>query len=227
MEDPVITIEMTKQVITGNPEIHEKEIEPETEITIGKRKYKVLIADTEEKREKGLQDVTEMDDDEGMLFIHEKPEHVDYWMKDCYIPLSIIFMDEDGIVLSIKKGEPESEEYLSEDNVKYVLEVNPTDKIKVGDEMDYEDDEDKKFDEESAKMYIVGPNGKPQMYLEGGERIVSIKQTRTLLKKVNKAKELKTESAYKTLGKYMFKVLDEQDNREPDYVILEDNKKAE
>lgn len=78
MEDPVITIEITKQVITGNPKIHEKEIEPETEVTIGKCKYKVLIADTEEKREKGLQDVIDMDDDEGMLFIHEKPEHVDY-----------------------------------------------------------------------------------------------------------------------------------------------------
>lgn len=39
------------------------------ELTINGKEYDVVVATTEEEREKGLQNVSEMDSDEGMLFI--------------------------------------------------------------------------------------------------------------------------------------------------------------
>lgn len=47
-------------------------------IKINNKTYNVLVARTEEEREEGLQDVVEMDKDEGCLFIHPQPESVDY-----------------------------------------------------------------------------------------------------------------------------------------------------
>jgi hypothetical protein len=45
------------------------------------------------------------------------------------------------------------------------------------------------------------------MYLEGGERIVSRRETLILIKKALKANESKEDKDYKALGKYIFKVL--------------------
>jgi len=45
-------------------------------------------------------------------------------MKDTYIPLDIIFIDDDSEVISIYKGKPLDETITEEDNVKYVLELN-------------------------------------------------------------------------------------------------------
>jgi len=45
------------------------------------------------------------------------------------------------------------------------------------------------------------------MPLEGGERIVSRRETLILIKKALKANASKEDKDYKALGKYMFKVL--------------------
>jgi len=45
------------------------------------------------------------------------------------------------------------------------------------------------------------------MHLEGGERIVSRKETKILIKKALKANNSKEDKDYKALGKYIFKVL--------------------
>jgi hypothetical protein len=45
------------------------------------------------------------------------------------------------------------------------------------------------------------------MKLESGERIVSRKETKILIKKALKANITKEDKDYKALGKYMFKVL--------------------
>jgi hypothetical protein len=45
------------------------------------------------------------------------------------------------------------------------------------------------------------------MHLEGGERIVSRRETVILIKKALKAANSKEDKDYKALGKYIFKVL--------------------
>jgi uncharacterized membrane protein (UPF0127 family) len=181
-------------------------------IEIGDREYNVTCARTEEERIKGLQGVTELKDDEGMLFFFEEPQTVGFWMKDTKIPLDIIFIDDDMEVISIYQGEPESETIAEEDGVRFVLEVNQNSGIKEGDELDIEEDE------KLPTMKVIAPDGSTQMELQGGERIFSRKNTRTLIRMAKKAKSTKSEVDYKRLGKKMFEYIKAQDNRKPEYV---------
>lgn len=191
-------------------------------IKIAGKNYNVLVARTDEERTQGLQNVEEMDKNEGCLFIHPEVDHVDYWMEDTYIPLDIIFINEDKEVVSVKDGIPNTTDYISEDGVKYVLELNKDSGIEPGDvlEIDGEDDfcEKPDLELEPNKMYIIGSDGKPQAELQGGERIFSRKSTRVILRKAKKAYETKADSDYKSLGKYVFTELSAQEAREPQYV---------
>ena len=183
------------------------------DITIGDKKYKVEIADTPEKQEKGLMGHESLPEDQGMLFIYDEPQDLSYWMKNTLISLDIIFIDDDMEVVSVKQGQPMSEEPITEDDVQYVLEVNSNSGIEEGDQLVIEDSDDKEY-----SMHVLFPDGSTQMNLKGGERIVSRRETKILIKKAKKAEASKTDGAYRALGRYIFKVLKRQDSREPEYV---------
>jgi uncharacterized membrane protein (UPF0127 family) len=185
-------------------------------IEIGDKEYNVTCARTEEERIKGLQGVTELKDDEGMLFVFDEPDTIGMWMKDTKVPLDIIFISEDMEVISVYQGEPENENIAEEDNVKFVLEVNQGSGVEEGDELDIEEDE------ELPKMKVIAPDGSTQMELEGGERIFSRKNTRTLIRMAKRASKSKEDKDYKALGKKMFTYLKQQDEREPEYVEKKD-----
>lgn len=193
-------------------EINDKESNL-VDITIGDKKYKVEIADTSEKQEKGLMGRESLPEDQGMLFIYDEPQDLSYWMKNTLISLDIIFIDDDMEVVSVKQGQPMSEEPITEDDVQYVLEVNSNSGIEEGDQLVVEDSDDKEY-----SMHVLFPDGSTQMNLKGGERIVSRRETKILIKKAKKAEASKTDGAYRALGRYIFKVLKRQDSREPEYV---------
>lgn len=133
-------------------------------------------------------------------------------MKDTDIPLDIIFIDEDLEVISIYQGNPNDDTIAEEDNVLLVLEVSQGSGISEGDELDIEDDD------EVPTMKVIAPDGSTQMELEGGERIFSRKNTKTLIRMAKRASKSKSDKDYKALGKKMFEYLKQQDQREPEYV---------
>ena len=183
-------------------------------IEIGDKEYNVEVARTEEEKVKGLQEKESLGEDEGMLFVYDKPQEIAFWMKDTAIPLDIVFMDEDGEVISVKQGQPYDETLLEEDGVMYVLEVNQNSGIQPGDELDIEDDDDDK----QPVMKVLAPDGSTQMELEGGERIFSRKNTKTLIKMAKRAYSSELDKDYKALGKKVFKYLHIQDTNTPEYV---------
>ena len=187
-------------------------------IEIHNEKYQVKIAESEADKIKGLQGVKQLPENEGMLFIYDEPQTVGFWMKDTEIPLDIIFINDDCEVLSIYKGQPNNENIAEEDNVKYVLELNQNSGVKIGDELDIDSEE------ELPTMKVIGPNGEVQMELEGGERIFSRKNTRTLIRMAKRADLSKSDTDYKRLGNKMFSYIKQQDEREPDYVELKEKK---
>lgn len=200
-------------------------------IEIADTEYKVLIAETEEERTQGLGNIESMDDDEGMLFIMPEDQgQVVFNTEEMEFDIDLVFIDQDDEVYNVVLGKAHSSEPIistpenEEGRTKYVLEVNANSGIQIGDEIDFEDDDIS--EEEIDKMYILGSDGKPQMDLVGGERIVSRLETKQLIKKAKKANKEKTENAYKKLGKYMFKILEKQDKRKPEYVSGP-NKKGE
>lgn len=184
-------------------------------VEVNDKIYKVRVAITDEEKDKGLQGVKELPEDEGMLFIYDEPQTVGFWMAETEIPLDIVFINEDEEVISVYHGQPNDRTIAEEYNVKYVLEININSGIKEGDEVDIEDDEE---DSEEAKMMVIGPDGGIQMELEGGERIFSRKNTRTLISIAKRAYNSQEDKDFKALGKKVFKFLDGQDSRKPEYV---------
>ena len=203
----------------------------ETIIEIADKKYKVLLAETEEERTQGLSNVESMDDDEGMLFVMPEDQgQVVFNTEEMEFDIDLVFIDQDDEVYNVVLGKAHSSDLITstpdeeDGRTKYVLEVNANSGIQIGDELDFEDDDIS--DEEVEKMYILGSDGKPQMDLVGGERIISIKETKSLISKAKRANKSKKDSDYKKLGKYIFKILKKQDERKPEYVSGP-NKKGE
>lgn len=185
-------------------------------IEIGDKTYKVREAKTEEEKEKGLQGVTELPEDEGMLFYFNPPEDVSMWMKGTLIPLDIIFINKDKEVIYIGQGIPNSQSLITVPNTAYVLEVNQDSGVEEGDELDLEDDEN----DTQPVMKVLAQDGSTQMDLWGGERIFSRKNTAILIKKAKKAASTNDEKDYKALGRYMFKCIKGQDTRPAEYVEM-------
>lgn len=84
------------------------------------------IANNGPKRMQGLMYRSHMDEDNGMLFIFEGPNHESFWMKNTIIPLDIMFIDSAGVIDTIyRKTTPYSEKSLpSRRRVQFVVEVN-------------------------------------------------------------------------------------------------------
>ena len=193
-------------------------------LEINDKEYNVLVARTEEEKEQGLMNVIELEPNEGMLFIYDSPQTLEFWMHDTEIPLDIIFIDEDWEVKSVQQGKPFNDTILSCDDVQYVLELNQNSGVKEGDEIDVEDDELNPGKElQSKHMEIYGPDGKVQAEIVGGERIFSISDVRTLVKMARRAQATKKESDYKRLGKKIFEYLSIQDSNTPEYVERKEN----
>lgn len=93
--------------------------------------FEVEIADSVEERAQGLMNRKSMLDNQGMFFIFPKPDNLTFWMKNTYLPLDMIFIDQDWQVVKIAKtAQPCLEEddkkcpyYRSEVNAQYVLEI--------------------------------------------------------------------------------------------------------
>lgn len=184
-------------------------------IKIGNKEYKVKEAKTEQEKIKGLQNVEKLPKDEGMLFYFDPNEEISMWMKDTKIPLDIVFINDDQEVTKVHHGKPNDITLISSPETAYVLEVNENSGIKVGDELDLEDDSD-------PVMKVLAPDGSTQMELWGGERIVSRRETKILIKKAKAAEAVKDtpqfENKCRSLGKYIFKVIKGQDTRPAEYV---------
>ena len=181
-----------------------------TTIHIGYKEYNVKEAHTEEDKRKGLQGVTELPKNEGMLFFFDEPQEVSIWMQNTLIPLDIIFIDDDNEVIKVVRGVPNDETPIVVQDTLYVLEVNVNSGIKEGDELEIEDD--------GPIMKVLAQDGTSQMSLFGGERIFSRKNTVVLIRKAKKADKTKSENDLRALGRYMFKCIKGQDERPAEYV---------
>ncbi len=83
------------------------------------------IADTPTKRTQGLMHVTDLPENEGMLFVFRPPRYVSMWMKNTVISLDIVFIKTDGTITHVYQDtKPLSLQSIpSRNRVKWVLEL--------------------------------------------------------------------------------------------------------
>ena len=80
----------------------------------GKTEISTEIALTLAQQELGLMFRTSIGDNEGMLFIYNKPQAITMWMHNTYLPLDMVFLNRDGTVSHIKAdAQPLSDNIIS------------------------------------------------------------------------------------------------------------------
>jgi uncharacterized membrane protein (UPF0127 family) len=75
-------------------------------LSVAGRQITAEVARTESQREHGLMGRTHLGLTEGMLFIFDRDEHLQFWMKNTPLPLSIAFLSAEGKVLEIRDMQP-------------------------------------------------------------------------------------------------------------------------
>jgi uncharacterized membrane protein (UPF0127 family) len=109
-------------------------------VKVGNYPMKVELAIDDAQRAQGLMFRKSLPREEGMLFVFDEPAYQSFWMKNTLIPLSIAFMDKDGVILNILDMEPQTEDpHVSDGAALYALEANKgwfaAKKIKPGDKV--------------------------------------------------------------------------------------------
>jgi len=92
-----------------------------------KVKIPVYLADTEEKRIKGLGGLASIPRGYGMFFVFDAPDYQSIWMKDTLFSIDIIWIDENSKIVHIEKNiSPDTYPKIFTAPVKarYVLELN-------------------------------------------------------------------------------------------------------
>lgn len=96
-------------------------------VRIGSVAITTEIAQTNQEKIKGLGGRACIDDEQGMLFIYDKPGFYSFWMKDMKFPIDIIWIGSDYRVVDIEKHiKPSTYPKSFTNNAKpaqYVLEI--------------------------------------------------------------------------------------------------------
>ena len=109
-------------------------------VKVGPHPLKVEVAAEEPQRIQGLMHRKSLGREDGMLFIFDEPAYHSMWMKNTLIPLSVAFIDKDGVILNILDMEPQTEDsHMAAGPAVYALETNTgwfaAKKVKPGDKV--------------------------------------------------------------------------------------------
>jgi uncharacterized protein len=95
------------------------------ERSTGRDTFQIWIADTPARQQQGLMWIRNLPADRGMLFVHPESRELLMWMKNTFIPLDMLFIDDTGRIVHIaKRTTPQSEAIISSGKpAKAVLEI--------------------------------------------------------------------------------------------------------
>lgn len=95
------------------------------QVRIAGHALKVEVAADDAQRAKGLMHREKMGRNEGMLFVFDEPAYHSMWMKNTLIPLSVAFVDADGVILNIRDMQPQTlDTHMSAGPALYAIETN-------------------------------------------------------------------------------------------------------
>ena len=111
---------------------------PTVSLKVGSQNVRAEVANTEATRQVGMMFRQKMGKQDGMLFVFPEVAYHAMWMRNTLIPLSVAYMNERGVIVSIHEMQALSEAvHQAAGPVRYALEMNAgwfgSNKINVGD----------------------------------------------------------------------------------------------
>ena len=98
---------------------------PEITLTINGQKLTAEVAANNPERMQGLMHRRMMPEGRGMLFVFTDVAAHAMWMKNTFIPLSVAFVDVNGVITNIEDMKPHTEDsHPAVKPVRYALEMN-------------------------------------------------------------------------------------------------------
>ncbi|MDY7547378.1 DUF192 domain-containing protein [Glaciimonas sp. CA11.2] len=99
---------------------------PVVSLNAGIHVIKAEVATTEAQREQGLMFRKQLASNAGMVFLFDAPAGVCMWMKNTLIPLSVAFLDQNGVIINIEEMKAQTlDSHCAEKAALYALEMNP------------------------------------------------------------------------------------------------------
>ena len=104
---PLFALLTSVVVVAGAGRAVAQYAQPRGEVTFANgTRVSVEIADTDDKRQRGLMFRKELAPTDGMVFIFDEKGFYPFWMKNCFISLDMIWVDEAFKVVSIAPSVP-------------------------------------------------------------------------------------------------------------------------
>ncbi len=98
---------------------------PLVELTAGMHRIEAEVAANVQNRQVGLMNRRVMPPQRGMLFVFGRENMHCMWMRNTYIPLSVAFIDADGVIINIEDMQPQTESnHCAKKPARYALEMN-------------------------------------------------------------------------------------------------------
>lgn len=98
---------------------------PQIELAIGKHRLTAEVASNDPDRMQGLMHRRMLPENRGMLFVFRDIAHHGMWMMNTWIPLSVAFIDEAGVIVNIEDMQPHTRDsHTAKKPVRYALEMN-------------------------------------------------------------------------------------------------------
>jgi len=98
---------------------------PVLELSAGMHRIEAEVAANDRNRQVGLMDRRVMPPQRGMLFVFNRENTHCMWMRNTYIPLSVAFIDADGVIINIEDMQPQTESnHCARKPARYALEMN-------------------------------------------------------------------------------------------------------
>ena len=98
---------------------------PEITLVVAGHRITAEVASTDAERSRGLMHRRMLPENRGMLFVFAEPALHAMWMVNTYVPLSVAFLDANGVIINIEDMAPHTQTpHGASRPSKYALEAN-------------------------------------------------------------------------------------------------------
>ena len=99
--------------------------QPEITLKINGQSLAAEVVNVDETRQRGLMFRKTMAENHGMLFVFPESAFHSMWMQNTYLPLSVAFIDDAGVILNIADMQPlTTDSHTAAGFARYALEMN-------------------------------------------------------------------------------------------------------